>query len=281
MKAILLSSDKTGKGKHHKYHSYILNNLKHSYEHILDIKIQSIDDIYILIKKHHEAYDCVILCGGDGTFHHLINAVCQNNSNINVGYIPSGTLNDCGKTFGIKRNIKSSLKIIISNNVKKVDILKINDFYCFYMSAIGAYSSISYITQSKAKKSLSFFAYYFQAVKQLFIKNEVRYNIIYDDKKLVLSSPFLLILNGIYVGGFKINKDRLKEKNFTIFVPRSKYFNGLLNFLFNKDLLRLKLKECKIEVLNDSNWCVDGELRQSNVFDIKLLDKHVNFIVKK
>lgn len=52
-----------------------------------------------------------------------------------VGYIPSGTVNDVAHSLGIPKNLRRALKVITGGENVLLDCMKINDRYAMYIVA--------------------------------------------------------------------------------------------------------------------------------------------------
>ena len=96
--------------------SYIVETLLTKYSVVDVFKSQNKEDF---IKKCQEScgvYDTLIFAGGDGTFNMVVNALANKENKPILGVLPTGTINDAAKNFGIKRNLKKALKIILKQN---------------------------------------------------------------------------------------------------------------------------------------------------------------------
>ena len=76
-------------------------------------------------EKNLENYKGLLLIGGDGTFHELVNGMMMRDDKLRIpiGIIPGGT----GNSFLLDLNIKNpsqSIDKILSNKIIKIDILK-------------------------------------------------------------------------------------------------------------------------------------------------------------
>ncbi len=112
-----------------------------------------------------ESYDRIVISGGDGMLHELVNAVMSLKKPVTVGYIPTGTVNDFASTNNIPKNIPEAAQVAISNNVKSLDVGKFQDEYFSYVAAFGTATNISYDTDQRAKNTFGALAYFAGAVK--------------------------------------------------------------------------------------------------------------------
>ena len=112
-------------------------------------------------------FDLLVIAGGDGTFHEVINGL-QLKKIPRIGYIPSGTTCDFAHTLNIPKNVGKAIDIILNGEPVKMDIINSNKGKFVYVSAIGTYVDISYVTDSRLKKYLGPLAYFITGVKEFF-----------------------------------------------------------------------------------------------------------------
>ena len=97
---------------------------------------ESLEDLIATTRKGLDSdYSNFIAVGGDGTLHHMVNALAGNNKNL--GLIPMGSGNDIAINLGIPSDIKKCCRIIKDQNVKKLDLGLINDKH-YYLCIAGS-----------------------------------------------------------------------------------------------------------------------------------------------
>ena len=74
----------------------------------------------------------VIICGGDGSLNELVNVAYG--KNMTLGLIPTGTGNDFAKNFSYEN---FTLKSLLNFKSKKIDLIKVNDFYSINVTSLG------------------------------------------------------------------------------------------------------------------------------------------------
>lgn len=262
MRAMFIYNPNSGLQKITNRLPYIVETLLTKYSVVDVFKSQSKEDF---IKKCQEScgvYDTLIFAGGDGTFNMVVNALANKENKPILGVLPTGTINDAAKNFGIKRNLKKALKVILKQNAKYFDVGKINDHYFAYVAAIGAYADIPLVTSPKVKKKIGPLAYYFKALPRLFKIRKIEGEILLDNKKLLpYKTPFILVLNSSHMGGFKINpKSNMSDGKFDLYLSKTEPFNGIFSYLLFKHRLQHYLvSSMEIQVPIDDNWDIDGE----------------------
>ena len=270
-RAICLCASKSRKGNSQRIDNLIRHRLNKVFDVFEFVKIgdinKTIDNLSILIN----GYDYLIICGGDGTFNHIVNAIARIDKKPILGYINTGTICDCGYSFGVNGSINKALKIIENQYTGRFDLIKIGDKYFTYMGAIGAFSSISYQTSRIALRIIGRLAYYLKALKFVFKKNKVTYSLTINGINYDGTSPFILLLNGNRVGGFKINKNSSSQDGyFEVYLTKNGIFNGLLSYFVFPKIKPIKTNKVIINSLSSSAWCLDGEQYElsSNVIEI-------------
>ena len=281
MKALYLYSDKTGLKRSSSFQNKIINKLKRDYE-LVSKKTDSKDEFISECKNAKDnGFNLLIIAGGDGTFNmacSVIAALDKAKRPI-IGYIPAGTINDSGKTFGVK-NIRQSLRVLHKKQILDYDICKVNDTYFTFVCAIGQYADIAYITERREKKFFGRFSYYRIAIKEAFQKKIVHASITCNNKTYEVDTPFVLIMSGKNVGGFRVNFHKsYNDGLFDIYLTKPGWFNGLLHYLFFKiKTIHIRTDSVSVHTDQDSDWCIDGERGMKGDVTINCLKSHLQVI---
>lgn len=205
-------------------------------------------------------YEVLIAAGGDGTFHHVVNAVAGKENAPILGYINVGTMGDVGRLFGVKRNLKRSLKIIESGVWDRFDLGKVNHAYFVYMAAAGAYSDVSYLAKRKAKAIFGRLVYYRLSLQEAFRKKRVTGLASFDGAQSSFDAPFVLLMNGPNVGGFSVNpKSSPQDGQLEAFLTPPGRFNGLIHYLSRNRRFEFCVKSGSFSLKKACTWCLDGE----------------------
>jgi len=281
-KVLYLHSDKTGLSRGDKKHIKIVKKLSSKYPDITMHKTSSIEDLLNQCKNARPTYDLVIICGGDGTWQQAISAIAELPAEQRpvFGYIPTGTVNDSAKSFGVKGSIRQAIKVLKTGEIIPIDICKANDSYFTFVVAIGQYTDISYVTPRKWKKVFGRLAYYVIAVKEAFTKKVIHVEVEIDGQKQSFETPFVMVCNGYNVGGFKVNHhNSIMDGLVDIYVTKPTIFNGITNFLWHKkNITHLKVSEARISTDEKMPWCIDGESGFPGDLKVQVLPGHINVI---
>lgn len=279
MKAIFIYNPSSGKGKFSKYFPRIKKELASTFSEMLFFCPENEKEAIHVYENEVSNCDALIVMGGDGSLNLAINELMKLNKKPILGYINAGTLGDGGKNFGVNKSLNDSLNIIKSMNVKKIDVGEVTfddrKRYFLYCLAYGTYSSIPYVV--KKKTHMRKFAYYFRSSKEMFKKKTFHFVCEENETIFEKDSPFIMFLNGVNMGGFKLNKEtKLDDGIIEGYFPKQSPFNGVLRFLpFKKEKARL-IKNIKIKPTDDGYWCLDGEKGGKGEVTISVISNEIS-----
>lgn len=80
--------------------------------------------------------DNLIVLGGDGTLHEVLNGI-EDPARCKLGLIPLGTGNDFAEAMGLPMDVEEAVKIILNGEAKPVDYLKIGNRRCMNVAGLG------------------------------------------------------------------------------------------------------------------------------------------------
>ena len=280
-KALFLYSTSNSRNSFKKQSLLIIDNLKKKHENLVSIDVNS-EKMFIQELKKADNYDVLYFTGGDGTFNVVINILAQFTKKPILGYIPTGTMNDCAKNFGLSKKIKKTLKVLELGKTISFDIGCVNsgEHYFAYFSANGCYSSISYKAKTNIKRRFGKLSYYFLALKEAFKIRKYNYEVEVDGVTYKGQTPFLMLLNSNYAGGFKIsNKSKVNDGLFHLYVSKVGLFNGLISYFFtSKRKIQHVGSKFRLSIDSHSSWCFDGESIVEGDINIEILQNNFTII---
>lgn len=283
MKAVYIFNKTAGKSVAVKKKDFIISSLKEVFDEVEVIESISKEHFIESVKSCSGKCDSLIFSGGDGTFNMVVNALAEMDNRPVLGVIPTGTINDAAKNFGVSKNIKKALRIIKNQIVRKFDIGKLNDKYFVFTAAIGAYADIPITTSKKDKKKFGAFAYYFKAIPSFFKLRKIEGKIEIDGVEYDYKTPFVLIMNSSHIGGFKINpKSNINDGKMDVFISKPGIFNSLLQYLFARHKIKHYYgSSIKVKVHCPDSWDIDGEEGPKGDAEISVLPSHISIYCKK
>lgn len=268
---LLLYSHDSGHHDFTKYIDKVNKALSMSFDHIDMVCTKSAFESFQMEREAIGKYHSLIVVGGDGSFNTAVNALaCQKDAPI-LGYINEGTLGDVGRNFGVDTKLSKSLKVISEGHYREFDIGEAGGRYFSYMAALGQYANIAYSVPRHVKKRLGKYSYYLKAANEAVRKSEpIEVKISYDGQYIEGAFPFILILNGINVGGLRINRrGSLDDGKMEAFLTEPGLFGGLLHYFSRRGLTRFSFSKMELTPLGDYGpWCLDGEMGPSGKLSI-------------
>ena len=277
-RAFILASTSAGHGRGLHFVSSVAERLRSSYRELAVFLSPSKEEGRERVIAEAEKESDIIVLGGDGTFNAVVNSLAEAGIKATLGYVNAGTLGDIGRNFGISRRVGNAVEIIKRGHLVDFDVVRASSkeksAYFAYMLACGAYSEIPYVAGGYRKALLGRFDYYRLALSDALKKQELRYRLIARDLDKEGESPFLLFLNGRRVAGFPVNqRGDIGDGLFEGYIASKGAFNGLLHYLYRKNLYQCRIVSCRIEVDEEIIWCLDGEPLLHGSLDLEIVPK--------
>lgn len=174
-------------------------------------------DAHAFLGDLRNEYDLIVCSGGDGTLNEVVAGLMDSGNKTPLGYIPSGSTNDFGRSVGISTELGTALEISCAGNLQKLDVGRLNDRYFVYVAAFGAFTRVSYVTSQKMKNALGYLAYLLQGIKELSELHPYKLSVQYEYG--VIEGEYIvgLIMNSFSIGGFKNPVGALTELNDGVF----------------------------------------------------------------
>lgn len=217
------------------------------------------------------AYDLIVVCGGDGTLNEVITGIMESGKNFPLGYIPSGTLNEWSSGLNISRNIKDAAKDIIDSRTITLDIGKFGDKYFSYTASFGAFTSASYSAPQDIKNVLGQAAYFFEGIKSLGNIKPIHLKFTYEDGEVEGDFLFGAVSNSLSVGGI-VKYDKipvtLNDGWFEVMLIRKPdnilklqpLIDGIIKHEFDREgMVFFRTKSLTVTSNENVDWTLDGE----------------------
>ncbi|MGM9873774.1 MAG: diacylglycerol kinase family protein [Bacilli bacterium] len=256
LKFVVIINSYSKKKLSQKKMNFLLSSLNKKFD-IVDIFYSyNIEDFKFYLLSIINKINGLFLLGGDGSVSSFLNLDIVFPSDFKVGFIPFGTLNDTHKNINGTRNFYKTIKMILKNEPRKLNMMNINNkVNSLYSISFGTFSSIPFLKRYKKYKRLS---YYFKAISILFSKRKKE--TFYIENKEI-SSYFLFVLKGKYMGGFSLFKhNNLKEDNFYVSYSKMNFLKGLPSyFLPSNKRIDTSSRKIKIKFIESKEVSIDGE----------------------
>jgi len=239
-------------------------------------------------------YDRLIVAGGDGSVSFAINELIKNDFNFKddfaIGYIPAGTANLLQAELSMNKKVDDIVNVLVSNNYKSSNLVKINDSYFFLMAGIGWDAKIVHSINSKIKKILGKIIFGIKGFQYFLFMNNKKLNVTFDGQ--FYQADWILSSNTkYYAGHHKINKTNIFEDKLVTYIFKDLTRISLLYSIFliilNGDLSKNKnvITTYSQNITIDGNDLIPVQIDGDNFGSYKkihlnLSNKKVNFLVK-
>ena len=239
-------------------------------------------------------YDRLIVAGGDGSVSFAINELINNDFNFKddfaIGYIPAGTANLLQAELSMNKKVDDIVNVLVSNNYKSSNLVKINENYFFLMAGIGWDAKIVHSINSKIKKILGKIIFGIKGFQYFLFMNNKKLNVTFDGQ--FYQADWILSSNTkYYAGHHKINKTNIFEDKLVTYIFKDLTRISLLYSIFliilNGDLSKNKnvITTYSQNITIDGNDLIPVQIDGDNFGSYKKIhlnqsNKKVNFLVK-
>lgn len=214
--------------------------------------------------------DLVVVAGGDGTINEAFSAMAGVTDGPALGVIPAGSTNDFANSIGIRRNLVDAARDIVNGEEKLIDVGLFNGQAYAYIAGFGLFTDISYSTAQSAKNLFGYFAYLWEAGRELF--NVPRYRMHYEMNGEEGDGEFIygMITNSMSVAGVKylpgrgvLMDDGLFEVTLIRHLKNPLELGEVLVCLLSGEqapaIIRRKTDHIRIVSEKPLSWTLDGE----------------------
>lgn len=147
--------------------------------------------------------DGLLVAGGDGTVHELVNLMMKGNLDLPLGIIGSGTSNDFATYLGVNTDLEAYLDTIASGRTRRVDLGLMDGTYFINVASGGAMACIAHEVNARIKNSLGKMAYYLKGIGDLPKFRYFPLKIEADGAHYELETFLFVIINSPVVGSMK------------------------------------------------------------------------------
>ena len=290
----LIYNQNSSSGRKSKFINRVLSKLKenNSVEYFETKTINQAKKIFKDFKQKN--YDRLVVAGGDGSVSFAINELIKNNFNFKddfaIGYIPAGTANLLQAELSMNKKVDDIVNVLISNNYKSSNLVKINENYFFLMAGIGWDAKIVHSINSKIKKILGKIIFGIKGFQYFLFMNNKKLNVTFDGQ--FYQADWILSSNTkYYAGHHKINKTNIFEDKLVTYIFKDLTRINLLYSIFliilNGDLSKNKnvITTYSQNIIIEGNDLIPVQIDGDNFGSYKKIhlnqsNKKMNFLVK-
>ena len=290
----LIYNQNSSSGRKSKFINRVLSKLKEN-NSVDYFETKTINQAKKIFKDFNQKnYDRLIVAGGDGSVSFAINELIKNNFNFKddfaIGYIPAGTANLLQAELSMNKKVDDIVNVLVSNNYKSSNLVKINENYFFLMAGIGWDAKIVHSINSKIKKILGKIIFGIKGFQYFLFMNNKKLNVTFDGQ--FYQADWILSSNTkYYAGHHKINKTNIFEDKLVTYIFKDLTRISLLYSIFliilNGDLSKNKnvITTYSQNITIDGNDLIPVQIDGDNFGSYKkihlnLSNKKVNFLVK-
>lgn len=147
--------------------------------------------------------DGLLVAGGDGTVHEIVNLMMKGNLDLPLGIIGSGTSNDFATYLGVNTDLEAYLDTIAAGRTRRVDLGLMDGTYFINVASGGAMACIAHEVNARIKNSLGKMAYYLKGIGELPKFRYFPLKIEADGAHYELETFLFVIINSPVVGSMK------------------------------------------------------------------------------
>ena len=290
----LIYNQNSSSGRKSKFINRVLSKLKEN-NSVDYFETKTINQAKKIFKNFNQKnYDRLIVAGGDGSVSFAINELIKNNFDFKddfaIGYIPAGTANLLQAELSMNKKVDDIVNVLVSNNYKSSNLVKINENYFFLMAGIGWDAKIVHSINSKIKKILGKIIFGIKGFQYFLFMNNKKLNVTFDGQ--FYQADWILSSNTkYYAGHHKINKTNIFEDKLVTYIFKDLTRISLLYSIFliilNGDLSKNKnvITTYSQNITIDGNDLIPVQIDGDNFGSYKkihlnLSNKKVNFLVK-
>lgn len=150
---LVLINKNAGNGKAKRYWRKLEKQLKHANLTYQVFWTSTIEDTTNIVRqaKQSSSVESLIIIGGDGTVHTVIQEMLH--TNLPLAIFPAGSGNDVARSFHLTKNAKTFVKKLTALETTTIDVLNINNRLCITVAGVGIDTMIGKIANEAAYKS--------------------------------------------------------------------------------------------------------------------------------
>lgn len=168
----------------------------------LAIKVESslgAGDLANAIVKRKDDFDCVVVCGGDGTINAAARGLIE--TGLPMGILPMGTANDLARTLGIPFELDKAADIIVAGTTNAIDVGTVNGHPFFNVASLGLSADLARGLTQETKQRWGRLGYAVAAGRVLMRARPFTAWIRNKDEKVRVKTLQIAVGNGRHYGG--------------------------------------------------------------------------------
>lgn len=289
MNALVISNPTSG--THETMLGEVIATVESLYSEIQILKTASEGDAYRFAKASG-GYDHLLVIGGDGTLHEVVNGLMQVDyeDRPKIGLIPGGTCNDFARALDLPVEPVEAARILKMSHAEPVDVMRVNDRYGLNFIGVGLIADASRQIDPLQKESLGSIGYFLATIRQFREADPFDLQI-EQDGKIVHEGPvsFLYIGNGAYLGTVptKLQTQSFNDGFVEVVHSSAIGFPMIRQLLAQQfgleqasdEWIHLQMSNLIVRLHDEQIIDVDGEHFEATELKIDVLEKELTFLV--
>lgn len=207
-KVLFIYNPTAGKGTLRNKISDVIDLMMEKQFDVTIVATQKEMDAANVIRDRGEEFQRVICAGGDGTLHEVTHGLMAlpEAKRPTCGYIPTGTVNDFANGIKLPRRVVPAARIAVGEQCQAFDVGEMNGSYFSYVTAFGAFTSVSYETPQATKTLFGKTAYILDGASKL---NTIKNNHVFittDEEAWEEDCILGMVSNAETVAGLRLYK---------------------------------------------------------------------------
>lgn len=214
-KVLFVYNPAAGKGTLRNKISDVIDLMMQKQFDVTVVATQKAMDAANVVKRRGEEFDRVICAGGDGTLHEVTHGLMAlpEDRRPTCGYIPAGTVNDFANAIKLPRRVVPAAKIAVGEQCQPYDVGEMNGNYFTYVTAFGAFTSVSYETPQATKNLFGKTAYILDGATKLNTLKNYPVKVTTDTETWEQDCILGMVSNAKTVAGLKLYKNNMVSLN--------------------------------------------------------------------
>ncbi len=190
----------------------------------------------------------IVIGGGDGTIHGVVNALFD--LPVQFGILPLGSGNGLARTLGIPMSLQKAMELILNGKSVFIDAIEINNKLSLNVSGLGFDASIAEDFAGRIKRGL--LTYTQQSLVQFFKAHPYQFEIQVFGMNFFTDAFLISIANSTQFGN-----------NFTI-APKASLIDGLLDVVIVQKMNKIRLPFAMLQQIRGNNHLTELVEKFSN-----------------
>ena len=235
----------------------------------LSREIEDLDQLFATYD--FSEFHSLVVAGGDGTVHTVVNAMMRWGIKVPLAVYPVGTCNDFANYLNIPSDFSEFIEMLVDGRCSPIDLGKIGDQFFINVASAGAITETAHEVDQGLKNAIGRTAYYLKGLEKMIKLRTFNMEISLDGEQQEVEILFFAVLNGTMAGGFRLlptlealSDDYLeviafKPKILQSIIPLMLQLNREKSILDNPAVFYGRAKKIEIKLDQATPTDLDGE----------------------